>query len=189
MTPDNRVPMLSPEAAQEAADLVGLPTFLTKLNIFRLLLRRPRYAKGFSDALGYLLTGEALDHRLRELVIMRIAWRTGSDYEWTQHWELAQRFGVSTEDLLAVREGPASTRFDEIDRAALEATDQAVQGETIKPELLSVLSDRLGADATLELVATIGGWAMVSIILRTLEVPLEEGLSSWPPDGAGPGPS
>ena len=186
MSADSRVPMLSPEEAEQAAERVGLPVFLTKLNIFRLLLRRPTYAKGFSDALGYLLAGKALDHRLRELVIMRIAWQTGSDYEWTQHWELAQRFGVSSEDLLAIRQGPGSDRFDELDRVVLEATDQAVRGETIAPEVLSALSARLGHDATLELVASIGCWAMVSTILRSLEVPLEDGMRSWPPDGVGP---
>lgn len=180
--------MLSPKAAEQAAERVGLPVFLTKLNIFRLLLRRPTYAKGFSDALGYLLAGKALDHRLRELVIMRVAWRTGSDYEWAQHWELAQRFGVSADDLLAVRVGPTSDRFDELDRAVLEATDQAVGGDTIEPALMSLLAERLGDDATLELVASIGCWAMVSTILRSLEVPLEEGLGSWPPDGVGPEP-
>jgi hypothetical protein len=31
-----------------------------------------------------------LDPRLRELVIMRIGWLTASDYEWTQHWRVAQ---------------------------------------------------------------------------------------------------
>ena len=38
----------------------------------------------------------------------------------------------------------------------------------------------------LELVSAIGLWRMVSGVLRSLEVPLEEGVSSWPPDGAAP---
>lgn len=38
----------------------------------------------------------------------------------------------------------------------------------------------------LELVTAIGTWRMVSGILRTLEVPLEDGVGSWPPDGLGP---
>jgi len=92
--------MLSPEEAEQAAARAGIPPFLATLNIFRVLLRRERFAKGFSLALGDLLAGSALDHRLRELAIMRIAWRTGSDYEWTQHWALARRFGVPAEDLL-----------------------------------------------------------------------------------------
>ncbi len=187
MNGDTYVPMLSPEEAERAAERAGIPPFLAKLNIFRLLLRRQAFAKGFSDALGYLLAGKALDHRLRELAIMRIAWQTGSDYEWTQHWELAQRFGVSLEDLLAVRMGPESTRFDEVERAVLQAVDQAVVGQTISAETLSVLSNSLSDDAVLELVACIGCWSMVSTVLRTLAVPLEEGLDSWPPDGAGPG--
>ena len=46
----------------------------------------------------------------------------------------------------------------------------------------------LGNDAQvlLEVVGAIGTWTMVSGLLRTLEVPLEDDLSSWPPDGRSP---
>jgi alkylhydroperoxidase family enzyme len=186
MTPDALVPMLSPEEAAHAAERVGLPAFLAKLNIFRVLLRRGRFAKGFSDALGYLLSGKALDARLRELAIMRIAWRTGSDYEWTQHWAIARQIGVCEEDLLAVRDGVDSERFDKAERAVMEAVDVAVAGGAIPREVLAALKQHMSDDAVLELVATVAGWAMVSVLLRSLEVPLEEGLDGWPPDGVSP---
>jgi hypothetical protein len=38
-----------------------------------------------------------------------------------------------------------------------------------------------------ELVTAISAWRMVASILQSLEVPLEEGVSSWPPDGRSPG--
>lgn len=43
---------------------------------------------------------------MRELVIMRIGWVTGSVYEWTQHWGVATALGVDQADLLAVRDWP-----------------------------------------------------------------------------------
>jgi hypothetical protein len=39
----------------------------------------------------------------------------------------------------------------------------------------------------LELVSAVGLWRMVSTHLRSLEVPLEDGVTAWPPDGRGPG--
>jgi alkylhydroperoxidase family enzyme len=34
---------------------------------------------------------------------MRIGWLTASDYEWTQHWRVAQGLGVTADDLLGAR--------------------------------------------------------------------------------------
>ena len=36
------------------------------------------------------------------------------------------------------------------------------------------------------MVAAIGNWRMISSILRSLEIPVEEGTASWPPDGKQP---
>jgi len=43
------------------------------------------------------------------------------------------------------------------------------------------LDDRLR-----ELVSAIGAWRLVSQLTRSLEIPLEVGVASWPPDGAKP---
>jgi len=37
-----------------------------------------------------------------------------------------------------------------------------------------------------ELVAAIGNWRLFSALLRSLDVPLEQGVTAWPPDGAIP---
>ena len=186
MSSDALVPMLSPDEARQAAERAGIPTFLVRLNIFRVLLRRPRYAKGFSDAFGALLAGDALDARLRELAIMRIAWQTGSNYEWTQHWAIAQQVGISKEELVAVREGVDAPRFGEIERAVFEAVDAAVTGRAIPGDVLAVMKRHLTDDAVLELVAAIASWTMVSTLLRSLDIPLEEGVDPWPPEGVPP---
>ena len=37
-----------------------------------------------------------------------------------------------------------------------------------------------------ELVTAISAWRMVASILQSLQVPLEDGVASWPPDGRPP---
>jgi hypothetical protein len=41
----------------------------------------------------------------------------------------------------------------------------------------------LGRNATIELVAAVGTWSMISKLAKSLDIPLEEGVASWPPDG------
>lgn len=183
---DARVPMLDEAQALEVAAAHGLPGDLARLNIFRVLLRRPALAKAVSDTLLSLLFGGVLEHRLRELVIMRIGWVTGSAYEWTQHWRIGRDFGCSEQDLLGVRDWRAHDGFGELERAVLAATDTCLASGDLDEATVTDLRRRLGDDAALELVAVVSTWSMVSSLLRSLAVPLEDGVSPWPPDGRRP---
>jgi alkylhydroperoxidase family enzyme len=182
---------LSSEEARQAADAVGVPQPLAELNIFRVLLRQPVVAKAASDLLLSLLFRGKLDGRLRELVIMRIGWATACDYEWTQHWSIAQeRFGVSADDLLAVRDWRSADGLDERDRAVLAATDESLESGTISPDTWKRLELLLGGPVELlELVAAIGTWRLISQLARSVEIPLEPGVASWPPEGERPTPT
>lgn len=183
--------MLPLEEARPRARDAGVPDFMTELNIFRVLLRHPRLAKRFNDFLGLLLSGRVLDPRLRELVIMRVAWVTGSDYEWTQHWRLGQSiFGVPAEELLLTRDWRRHDGWSPADRAVLAATDEVLEDGAVTDATWRACEEHVegGEEALLELVMAIGGWRMVSAFLRSLRVPLEEGIESWPPDGVAPEP-
>ncbi len=184
----SRVELLSVEDAKQAAAEVGVAEPFAELNIFRLLLRRPHTAKGLADLLVSLLFRGELDHRLRELVIMRIGWSTGSDYEWTQHWNIAiDRFGVTAEEILAVRDWEGSNLFGPADRAVLAATDETLETGTLSAATWARCEEHVGGhDSLVELVVAIGAWRLVSQLTRSLHIPLEDGVASWPPDGLVP---
>jgi alkylhydroperoxidase family enzyme len=160
-----RVPRLPADEAKAAADEAGVPGYMAELAIFQVLLNHPKLACALNDLLATMLWRGTLDARLRELAIMRIGWLTSSDYEWTQHWRVAQGLGVSAEDLLGVRDWQGYQAFGPAERAVLAATDPAV---------------------LVELVTAIGAWRMVASILHSLQVPLEDGIASWPPHGQPP---
>jgi len=181
-----RAHLLDEDEAARAGRRAGVPDVLSRLNAFRALLGNEQLARALSDLLLSLLAGRALDPRLRELVIMRIGWVTRCDYEWAQHWSIATALGIPEDDLLGVRHWRDHPSFDDLERAVLEATDECLGGGRIDDPVMEVLQDRLSAEAIVELVAVIGSWTMVSTLLRSLDVPLEDGVASWPPHGAAP---
>ncbi|MHC4342671.1 MAG: carboxymuconolactone decarboxylase family protein [Planctomycetota bacterium] len=184
---DCRVEILPLEQAREAARAVEMIPAFADLNIFRVLLHRPKTAKALSDLLVSLLFGGELDDRLRELLIMRIGWTTGSDYEWTQHWRIAQeQFGCSEQDLLAVRDWQTSDHFGEDERTLLAAVDALLVQGGLPKDLAERCLERFGRNATIELATAVGAWRLVSKVTNALEIPLEEGVASWPPDGKRP---
>lgn len=183
----SRVPRLSPEEAKRAAADVGIPEMMADLAVFQVLLNNPQVAGALNGLLSTLLWKGTLDTRLRELLIMRIGWVTGSVYEWTQHWRVAAQLGVDPDDVLAVRDWRASNRFGPAERAVLAATDETLETGTISPETWAACAAHVGDDAQLvEMVIAIGNWRLFSSLLRSLEVPLEAGIEPWPPDGRVP---
>jgi alkylhydroperoxidase family enzyme len=179
---------LPADDAAAAASGAGVPEFMAELNIFRVLLHHPRVARAVHDLLMSMLMHGALDARLRELVIMRIGWLTASDYEWTQHWRIALGLGVSADDLLAVRDWYPQDAFDSRARAVLAATDEVVHDGAISAKTWAACERELGPDPAvlIELVTAIGSWRMIASLLLSLDVPLEDGVESWPPDGQPP---
>jgi alkylhydroperoxidase family enzyme len=182
-----RIERLPAADAKQAGADVGVPEMMGDLSVFQILLRNPKVAAALNGMLRTLLWEGSLDARLRELVIMRIGWRTGSVYEWTQHWRVATQLGIDTDDILAVRDWAASDRLGPSERAVLAATDETLDSGTISDATWAACRDHVGGDAQLiELVVAIGNWRLFSSLLRSLEVPLEEGVQPWPPDGRAP---
>ena len=90
-----RIQPLTKEEAIARAKEHGIPEQIAELNIFRVLLNHPVLAKEINSSLLMLLfIGNKLSHRARELIVMRLGWATGSEYEWSQHWPIAKDFGV-----------------------------------------------------------------------------------------------
>ena len=185
--PDARIPMLDVDAARAAAARVGVPEGMADLSVFKVLLRHEDLAAQVNGLLHQLLWKGALDARLRELIIMRIGWRQGSMYEWTQHWRVARLLEIPEDDLVAVRDWKASDRFDAPARAVLAATDETLGAGAISARTWSELDATVpDPRARLEVVMAIANWSMFAQLLRSLEIPLEDGVDSWPPDGAVP---
>ncbi len=184
--PVGRLPLLDPGAAALAAEKVGIdPKYLVQ-PIWRVLLHRPKLAKAVYAVLTDLLFRGRLDSRLRELLIMRIGWTTGSVFEWAQHWRIAVDAGVPGEDILAVRHLDAE-RLTERDLDALAAVDDVVTQGEVTRATWNRLAARFDNDELLEIVGIATTWTWISMLLRSLDVPLDDGMAAWPPDGAHPG--
>ena len=161
---------------------------MSHLNIFRALLNHPELAKTVSTLLSMLLwKANRFDERLRELIIMRVGWRTGSLYEWTQHWNVALRIGMGEEEILAVRDWRTSSVLNDADKAVLAATDETLDHGRISDKIWEQCREQIGDDAQLaEMVVAISNWRMFSEVLQSLQIPLEAGIEHWPPDGKVP---
>lgn len=183
----SRPALLPAEEAAHAAASADIDDRKAQTSLYRALLNQPHLAKRVSDLIDTLMMDTVLDPRLRELIVMRLAWSKGCVYTWTQHWRIAPIFGVEEEHLLAVRDWEDHNHWSSADRAALLATDETLSDGVISPDTWDhCIAAFPTAAERLELVLAIGSWKMMSEVLQTLMVPLEDGVVPWPPDGLGP---
>jgi alkylhydroperoxidase family enzyme len=85
---------------------------------------------------------------------------------------------------MAVRDWEHSEILGEAERLVLQATDETLATGAVSNGTIERCREVLGSDdAVVELVLAIGAWRTISQVARSLDIPLEEGVVSWPPDG------
>lgn len=183
-----RIPLLSKEEAIDKGKALGISEYIAGMNIFRVLLNHPGLAGELNSTIISLVSGDKeISDRLREIIIMRVSWKACCDYEWSQHWLASLFFGLSEQELLSIRDWKNASCFSEIEKVVLYAVDELLDNHKIPDATWRQLREHFKTDkALIELVTCIGNWHMFALLLNGLQVPLDEGMASWPPDGQPP---
>jgi 4-carboxymuconolactone decarboxylase len=129
-----------------------------------------------------------LDPVLRQLTILRIAWRCGQAYEWARHYARAVDVGVSDADVLSVRSDDPSHIASCPVRMAAVAADEVVDLGYMRPETFARCAAHFANPGlTQEFLYLVAGYRMMTTVLNTNRPSLSSaGLPLWPPDGVGP---
>ncbi len=142
------------------------------MHIFTTLARQPELFRRWIGFGGALLDGR-LSGRMRELVILRTAFRFHGRYEWAHHIELGTAQGITSDEIDALGGDLSLVGWDPFERAALAAVDETADLGAIADGTWSTLSQRLDDGELVELVMLIAHYLMLSTVLRSLRVPLE----------------
>ena len=140
------------------------------LHLYQMLLHSPPLATGWLAFLTEVRQRLALDAGLRELVIMQVAHLNGAPYEAGQHAPLALREGLTPAQLEALPRWREAPGFSALQRAALALTDAMTRDIQVPAELIEAVRAELGDRETVELVATIAAYNMVSRFLEALQI-------------------
>jgi 4-carboxymuconolactone decarboxylase len=178
-----RLPLVDPETAGgPAAELLRRIAAERgrAFNVYRMLAHSPSTLAHVYALSSYLWNESSLPPPLQELVILRVAQLTRSDYEWARHRAIARRVGVSDAKVDALHRWRASGRFDAVERAGLAVTDGATRDVEASADAIAGARRLLGEGATVELVVLVGLYGMVARFLRSLAVDAEDGDEPMP---------
>jgi alkylhydroperoxidase family enzyme len=142
------------------------------LNLDRMLLNSPEFAKGWNTMFGAIRGKLAVPGKLREIAIMSIAVLNHADYEWLQHEPEFLKAGGTKEELAALKK-LNSKPFDEAGKATLALTTEMTRKVKVKPATIKRIQAALPNEQVVELIGIISGYNMVSRFLLATGVEAE----------------
>jgi alkylhydroperoxidase family enzyme len=152
------------------ADLHG--GFATGLNVYRTMAHRPALLRAWAPLRQHIVKDNALGPELLEVVILRAAFRLGSDYEWSQHVDRARKLGFESDRIEAVRHAPEGH-----DLLLVRAVDALLDDRRLTTMQEAELADIFGRDAVIDLIATVGFYSTLGYLLMTYETPLDDDIA------------
>jgi AhpD family alkylhydroperoxidase len=152
------------------ARIAGLATRGEPPRIFTTLGRHRGLFRRWLWFAGALMPGGKLPRVDTELVILRVAHNTGSEYEWSQHERIGARAGLSEEEISRVRIGPDAPGWSERQELLLRAADEMHDKGRIEDELWARLAAHFDEVRLIEICMLIGHYEMLAMTLNTLAV-------------------
>src|SRR4051794_33914503 len=141
-------------------------------NIFRVLGRHPSLFRAWLRYSSKLMPRGKLPRRDAELVILRVAWRTGAAYEWHQHVLLGARAGLGEGEIeRAASEDVAG--WGARDSMLVSATDELLASSRLSDETWAAVERDLDVPSAIELCILVGQYQGLGTALGGLGVPIE----------------
>ena len=145
------------------------------VNIFRVLMQNPKLARSWSRFAGYILGGQSLPARDREILILRIGWLNQAPYEWEQHVRIGKAAGLTDDEIDRISKGPKAG-WNKHDAALVQAADDLYENSVVSDETWKQLSERFNTEQMMDAVFTVGQYNLVSWALNSFGVPLDDYL-------------
>lgn len=140
-------------------------------NALAMLVHHPKLTRVFLRFNVHLLYGSTLPADLRELAILRTAYRRGCDYEWVHHVTMGKEAGLTDHDITELQH---SVGRNEIYQAVLNAADELEEKSRLSADTEAVLAKYLDEKQLIDLVFTIGCYSMLAMAFNTFGVELDE---------------
>lgn len=158
---------------------VGKPPLGT--NFVCTLLNHPQLAKAFLTFNAHFFYASKLSARVREILIMRMAWLRHAECEFLAHAAIGRRVGLDDADVERIQLGPDAPGLSPEDADLLRAVDELKADARIGAQTWARLSAQYDTEQLLELVFIVGCYEVLAMAFNSFEIQLEPGAEPLDP--------
>jgi alkylhydroperoxidase family enzyme len=168
-----RLDYADPSLSEESrAQFARLP-----INLTRMLLHAPAETESFLDLVSGFRSG-ALDPRLRETVILRVATDEENLYQRMQHLPAAELAGLSGEEVDTITRGDLA-RLEPRLAVAVRFVDECVTRVKVSDATFADAKAVFSAQEIVEMTLLTGFYMMIARFLATLAIDLDAAPVDW----------
>ena len=143
------------------------------------MANHPELLKRWLVFANYILGKATLPARQRELIILRIGYLCGSEYEWGPHVLIPRRVNMIDEEIRRIQIAPDAKDWGDADRLLLKATDELHADAHVGEATWNGLAKHFNTQQLMGIVFTVGQYRLVSMALNSFGVQLDAGLPGF----------
>lgn len=147
----------------------------SKTNVLQVMGNHPDLGKVYNHWGKHFLMNNTLSTRILEIIVLRVAVRVQSLYEWHNHVGYGMNAGLTLDEIAAIRDYPEGGEWSDIEDAVITAVDELLDEHNISDATWGRLSAEFDTRQLMDLVFTIGHYVMTSWALSSFGVGLEGG--------------
>ncbi|MHA2038770.1 MAG: carboxymuconolactone decarboxylase family protein [Promethearchaeota archaeon] len=128
---------------------------------------------------NHILMDSSLPKREREIITLRSAWLSGSEYIWDHHIDIEKNIGLSIEDLNCIKKNLNAIEKNTFDFTLISAVDELYTNAILSDETWNSLSQQYNTFQIMDLVFIIGFYIQLGIALNTLKIQTEKMVKDY----------
>jgi 4-carboxymuconolactone decarboxylase len=141
---------------------------------FPMWLRNPALAD-HANQFGVALRDSTIGRRIFELVVITVCRAWSVQYAWSSHAPQAEKHGVAPDVIRAIQENRTPDFIRDDERVAYTVANEIMSTRELSQPTYDMAIKQFGEQGTVELISTVGYYAMVGIFLKSFDVPTPTG--------------
>jgi 4-carboxymuconolactone decarboxylase len=171
---------LSAANAKTAAMLDSVRQDGKVYNLFSTLAQHPQLMEKWLPFASQVLLASSLPARDREFIVLRIGWLSQTEYEWGHHVVIGKQVGLTDADITRITQGPEAAGLAPFDATLLRAVDELSKDSFVTDATWNLLAEKYNTQQLMDLLFLAGNYKLVSMVLNSMGVQLEEGFEGFP---------
>lgn len=147
-------------------------------NVLTTMMHHPALMGPFLAYNNALLGKPVLGHRLRELMVLRVAWRTRSTYEWVQHTHprMTGPASITPGDIEAITSGATAKTWTPLEVDLIAATDQLLDHYRVDDDTWARLAKQLDERQLVEAMFVVGTYTCLAMAFNSFALQIDPEL-------------
>ncbi len=173
-----RVPPIEKVAVKARAAMANGPA--NAVNVIATLHTNRTVNTAFGAFAQTILFKGSVDARLREIVILRMGWNCQAVYEFGQHTLFGRSVGLTDREIYLITRPIGQGNWTDVELALLQMTDDLYSDDCVSDTTWAELEQHYNHSEIIEFMAGALCYRVVSGLLNSCGVQLDNGVPGWP---------